>query len=258
MNFRFQETRTSWAWIGSSITDNGRDKVGLRMHGGHLILYSNSGNSFTGNVEVDDGVLSLQKENGAIAVKGNIFLRNHSQLHLDRSYQFSKTSNITMQDSKLAFSLHPFDREEHFHKMSVAGESGIDFWAFNAAGLAKRFLYLDDLVIDDVGQLTVSYWQDGLHRIFIRKDSEHIYGSLGRIVFEHDKTKKAGLRDYNKDYWEIGPGFPEPTTYGAIFASGALALVFWRRPANRQRTKEEGLWPRRRRRRGVLRRDTGR
>jgi len=229
MNFRFGEPSVPWAYIGSSITDNGRDKVGLRIHGGHLILISSSGNTFTGNVEVENSALSLDKENGAIAIQGDILLRNHSQLHLDKSYQFSKTSNITVDNSKLAFSGHPFDREEHFHRMYVEGKGEIDFWAFNVSDSAKRFLYLDDLIIDELGQLTVSYWQDGLHRIFIRKDSEHLYESLERIVFEHDKAAKAGLRDYNKDYWEIGPGFPEPATYGVIFAGGAVGLVFWRK-----------------------------
>jgi len=89
-----------------------------------------------------------------------------------------------------------------------------------------RLLYLDDLSVCDGSTLVVQAWQKGIHRLLVRKDSQHLYESLEQIMFEHDKGAKAGLRDYNKDYWEIGPGFPEPATYGAIFASGAVGLVF--------------------------------
>jgi len=233
IHLNFPKWGGNYAYIDSAITDNGNKKVGLRVNGGgHLIFISGRSNTFTGDVEVDDTILSLGKENGAIAVRGDIFLKNHAELHLDKSYQFSKTSNITMTDSKLAFSGHLGHREEHFKKMKIMGKSELDFHLFPEKEVFKRVFYLDDLMIDTDGQLNLIRWREGLHRLLVRKDSRHLYESLARIVFEHDKTKKAGLRDYNKDYWEIGPGFPEPATYGTILSAATLGLSFYRKRKN--------------------------
>jgi len=61
------------------------------------------------------------------------------------------------------------------------------------------------------------------------RPSAHLSESLERLVIEGYSAKKAGLRHYSSDYWEIGPGFPEPTTYGAIFGAVGLGLVSWRK-----------------------------
>jgi len=88
--------------------------------------------------------------------------------------------------------------------------------------------FLDDLQVEYRGVLRIADWIDGVTRLLVRKDSAHLSESLNRISFDHNKAKKAGLREYNKDYWEIGPEFPEPTPHGAILV-GIVGFVVRRR-----------------------------
>jgi len=79
---------------------------------------------------------------------------------------------------------------------------------------------LDDLLIEYGGILYVGDWADGVTKLLVRKDSAHLSEWLERISFDHDQRRRVGLREYNKDYWEIGPGFP----YGAILV-GLVGVV---------------------------------
>jgi len=77
--------------------------------------------------------------------------------------------------------------------------------------------------------LHIKYFHEGLAWLLVRKASEHLQDSLHRIKFDGRREPEASLKDYNADYWQVIPGFPEPATYGAIFTGGAIGLVFWRK-----------------------------
>jgi len=46
-----------------------------------------------------------------------------------------------------------------------------------------------------------------------------------RVKFE-GYAEWRGLLEFNKDYWQVIPGLPELITYGAIFGTASLGLVY--------------------------------
>jgi len=235
-------------YLYSVITDNGDQRVGLKISGsgvgapdtaidpvanrGYITFEGNKSNTFTGDVEVENANLfRLKRSGGATSIQGNIIARNGGTIALGRSHQIANTSIVTLDgrenESGFCFDMDSHEIEESFHQLVVQGTGVLCFFRRQYYST----LLLDDLLIEEGGLLKVLGWSDYMHidKILVRKDSEHLLDSLERIVFEHDKTAQAGLREYDKDYWEVGPGFPESATYGAIFASGAVGLVFWRK-----------------------------
>jgi len=226
--------------INSTITNNGGMKVGVRVNGrivagsiginsrhhrGFVFLRGNQSNTFTGDTEVMDGnVLILNKSNGATAIQGNIVVRRGGAVSLWQSNQIADTSTVTLDGrdgmAGFLFEMMAYEMTEKFHQLVVKSESRLLFHRKPN----KRTLFLDDLLIEERGALYVGDWADGVTKLLVRKDSEHLSESLKRIVFDHDKTREVGLREYDKDYWEIGPGFPEPATYGAILV-GIVGFV---------------------------------
>jgi len=220
-------------YINSVISDNGDNKVGLRIrgtkHSGWVatVLGGDKSNTFTGSVEVSGeyNVVSLNKEKGAIAIRGDIFINNHAKLTLWRDGQIARSSTVRLRDSTFQFSDERYEKvtkTESFKKLVIEGSSYLQF--SNEISLDKRFLYLDDLSIDYGGKLIVQGWKEGVHFLLVRKTSGSLEDALKKIAFEGYLPGRTHLEDYNKEYWMIS-GTPEPTTYGAIFAAAGLGVI---------------------------------
>jgi len=232
--------------ISSSITNNESRRVGLRIQGklssapdvsiwptsrnrAKVFLNGTVSNTFTGDVEVlDSHLLFLNKSNGATAVRGNIAVRKGAGLVLWQSNQIADSATVTLDGrqylSGFSFEAKNYTMTEKFHRLIVQGEGLLYF--YNRP--TSRTLFLDDLQVEYGGVLRIADWINGVTRLLVRKDSAHLSESLNRISFDHNRARKAGLREYDKDYWEIGPGFPEPASYGAILV-GVVGLVVRRR-----------------------------
>jgi len=223
-------------WISSVISDNGANKVGLRIrgteHSGYVsvVLDGDKSNTFTGPVEVSGRYnrITLNKTNGAIALRGNISINDHAGLSIGGSGQIERNSTVRLRDASFVFSDHPdesFIKEESFHKLVVEGKSVLQF---RGEVSGKRFLYLDDLSIDKGAKLLVRGWLEGTHFFLVRKTSRNLEAALKRIAFQGYDPNAIHLEDYSSEYWMIN-GAPEPATYGAGLMLGVLGLVRYRR-----------------------------
>jgi len=135
------------------------------------------------------------------------------------------------------FDMMSYEMTEKFHRLEVKGEGMVLF--HNRPNY--RHLFLDDLWVERGGVLHVGVWANGISFILVRKDSKNLQESLGRIKFDGYYETVAGVKDYNKDYYEIIPSWtvpklPEPTTYGAIVSAVALGFVALRRRKRKTRT----------------------
>jgi len=220
----------NWFFIYSAISDHDNHRVGVRLRSqstAHLGFEGNVSNTFTGDMEVDGfHLLSLNKVNGAIAIQKGLILRNKAQLHIGYTGQFGRQATVKLNNASFGFwGMSGDNRKEVFHQLVVTGESELNFHA--GGYYAKGVIYLDDLLVFDLSSLLIKGWiKNGEHLLLVRKDSKNLWKSLSRIKFEGSASWewKAGVEDYNSDYWQIIPGFPEPSTYGAIF--GGLGVLF--------------------------------
>jgi len=225
-------------YINSVISDNGNRRVGLRIrgirHNGWVatVLGGDKSNTFTGTTEVSGeyNVVSLNKTNGAIAIKGDIFINNHAKLTLWRDGQIASTSTVRLRDSTFQFANERYDgkviKKESFHKLVIEGESFLQFDP--GVLLDQRFLYLNNLSIANGGKLVVQGWREGLHWFLVRKTSANLEDALKKIAFEGYLPGRTHLEDYNRDYWAIS-GTPEPSVYGAVLGSVGVGLFAWRK-----------------------------
>jgi len=225
--------------INSVIANNGSRSIGLKISGSHefgwgsVVLGGDKSNTFTGNVEVSGkgNILTLNKTNGAIAIRGDIFIDNNAKLTLWKVGQIGKASTVRLRNAIFQFSdviedLAP-EKKEAFRTLRVEGDSVLLFRTRETT-VDKRSLYLDDLSILYGGCLVVKGWKEGMHRLLVKKTSRNLDDALKRIRFEGGNPNVIHLEDYNSEYWEIS-GAPEPNTYGAVLASGCFSFVFWRR-----------------------------
>jgi len=177
---------------------------------------------------MDGGVLLLNKNNGATAIQGNILVRRGGTVSIWQSNQIADTSTVTLDGRELmagfAFDMMSYALTEKFHQLVVRGEGKVLF--HNKPN--SRTLFLDDLLIEQGGVLYVGDWADGLTKLLVRKDSEHLRESLSRIRFEGYDPARISLVEYDANYWEVS-GLPEPATYGAVSAAGLCGLMAWRR-----------------------------
>jgi len=215
-----------------------------------VVLGGGISNTFTGNVEVSGSgkVLALNKENGAIAIKGDVFVNSGAEIALRRGDQISDRSSVKLRDSTLSFSDDRYDskliKRESFRELVIEGTSTLQFRS-SEKSLDQRFLYLNDLFVVDGGELIVQGWKEGIHWLLVQKTSANLKDALEKTRFEGQNWKQVGVRDYSREYWEIGVGdgfskLPEPTTYGAIFSAGGLGLVIWQK---RRRRVNECAFP---------------
>jgi len=93
-----------------------------------------------------------------------------------------------------------------------------------------------------MGLLEIHFHVPNWTFLLVRKDSVNLHDALNRIKFLNRLETKGSLREYDKDYWEIIPGFPEPSTYGAILSAIALGLVWLRTAKCRANVSVRGQW----------------
>jgi len=238
--------------INSSITNNGAIRVGLRVSDklvsgsvphymrGFVFLRGNISNTFTGVTEVIDGnLLHLNKSNGATAIQGDIVVKTGAYVLLWQSNQIADTSTVTLDGREemvgFLFDQMRYEMSEKFHKLVVIRQGLLAFHRKPN----KRTLFLDDILIEEGGILYIRDWVDEGTKLLVRKDSEHLQDALHRIKFEGLREPKASIKDYDANYWEVGPGFPEPASYGAILV-GVVGFVVRRRRRSRHKKAPVG------------------
>jgi len=240
--------------IYSVISNNGIGKVGVNISGAHadgswgLISFTGKeSNLFTGDLTISGhNNLSLHKDNGALAVLGNVNIIDGAMVSILKDNQISETSRVSLvghrgQSSILSFSNDLKENiSQKLHSLQVTGEGVLSFErpddSFESHG--QRHLYLDDLEIKEGSNLFVKEWAEGRDHLLVRRDSEHLLESLKRMQFEGYDPNAIHLVDYDKDYWEIN-AMPEPATYGAGLALGALGIIRYRRFQKRRCVKQE-------------------
>jgi len=197
---------------------------------GFVWINGNQSNTFTGTLFVNDAnCVTLNKTNGATAVRGNIVASNGGVVGLERSNQIADTSMVTLdgrvRSAGLNYENIGYAITEKFHQLVVRGKGSVGFWGWPSS----RALYLDDLMIEYGSVLHIKHFHEGYTLLLVRKDSEHLQDALHRIKFDGRKEPKASIKDYDASYWQVIPGFPEPAAYGAVLASAACALALCRR-----------------------------
>jgi len=239
-NFR-NSTRLGRSYlIDSEIKDGYGHKVGLRISGGtpgrgsHLDFTGSRPNSFTGDIYISGYAGLGLARNNTVTVIGNIFLSENGYLNISGSHQINDRSSITLNGSfgrpLIAFSsYYSINTVEKIHSLIVEGGGTIEFYAYGWKGHGARHFYLDDIEITFGSELLIKSWALGRDHILVRKDSTHLSDALSRIKFAGRREPQASLKDYDNDYWQIIPGFPEPATYGAILSAATLGLAFYRR-----------------------------
>jgi len=254
-----------WPWhntyIDTVITDNSLRSVGLRVSGkipgsppsmdtgldnrGLVWLVGGSSNTFTGMTYVSDcnGIM-LAKTGGTQAIRGDIYVSNGGGIRLEYSSQISDSSTVTLdgRGNKASFVFNNnvnYGLQECFHKLVVLGTGVLSYWA----PPSSRKLFLDDLFIESHGLLEIHFYVPNWTFFLVRKDSVHLDDALHRVKFLNRSEPKGSLREYDKDYWEVIPGFPEPGTYGAILSAVALGLVWLRMTRCRANVSFRSQWP---------------
>jgi len=222
--------------IFSAVVDSGC-KMGLRLSGSHLggayVYFSGTiSNTFTGDVYISGrgNVLVLEKDDGAISVRGDISVSNEGVIIIKRSNQTLPSSILKINSSHLEFGNIDLDLSNRFLKLVVEGGSILNFCHYDEARTykSKRYLYLDDIDISQDGSLIVKEWSEGRDFLLVRKGSNGLDDALKKLEFEGYDRNNIHLVDYNKDYWEISAA-PEPAIFGAIFGLAGLAVVVVRR-----------------------------
>jgi len=230
--------------IESAIIDNGHRAVGLRVSGsrpgeGVVFLTGSQSNMFTGNVEVSgrDNYLALGKTNGAVAVRGDISVKDRAILNFTNSNQTLKTSAVFVSNASLSlYSGVAANTSNSLKKLTIDGKGVIAFDHLSVFKF-KKYLYLDDLLVNQGGSLTVTGWLDSQDFLLVRKDSKGLADALRKMEFKGYDRNRIHLVDFNKEYWEISAA-PEPSTYGAILGGLGLAVVATR---PRQRKKDSDI-----------------
>ncbi|WP_156469225.1 PEP-CTERM sorting domain-containing protein, partial [Cephaloticoccus primus] len=163
---------------------------------------------------------------------------NKGVLRIDSEYRVSQRDDIVISGGgEIEFYDGEFSLMKEVNRITVR-----DFGTISISNERTSKIYLNDLVIADGGLLKVTLWVRNYDHLLVRKGSQGLADALGKIHFDNEGP--AGVREYNKDYWEIGAGHgfgqlpvPEPATYGAVFSLGVLGFVAWRRRGKRSLLK---------------------
>jgi len=238
--------------IYTKIVDSGH-KVGLRVsgkHGGRAYVYlqGSISNTFTGDVYIDGrfNALVLEKDDGAISVRGNIFVNDGAALIIKRPNQTLSSSVVKVKNSHLEFGNIEMELSNKFRQLIVEGDSMLNFMHADDRYkyYSKRFLYLDDMEIKGRGRLFIEEWQEGRDFLLVRKDSKGLVDALRKLEFKGYDRSNIHLVDFNKEYWEISAA-PEPATYGAVLGMLGLAVVVVRRRQRKRHSDTVLIAPRR-------------
>jgi len=209
-----------------------------------VFLRGYESNTFTGNVEVSGrrNHLVLEKLNGALAVRGDILVRDKAIVRFAQSSQLLTSSSITLKKNGELQTLAAFDITNTFHNLTIEDSGTIHFnHSEGNSHRSKYYIKVDDLIINQGGHLEVRGWQEGRDFLLIRKSSKTLDDALRKIGFAGYDRNNIHLEEYDAEYWSIS-AMPEPTTYGAIMGVGGLALVAWRK-RKRHRNEEQNESP---------------
>jgi len=228
-----------FAHINAVIQDHKNHKIGLFLTGPHPVggrgtvrLGGDKSNTFTGDVVVDGerNILSLQKINGATAIKGNAYIRNGGRLAIANSNQIADSATVVLSgNGKLTFTNEPLDVSEKIHVLRIIDGVGVFNFIHNSNPDTKKTLFLDDLIIAQNASLRISEWKAGRDHFLVRKNSRYLNEALKRISIDGWAKNQIYLKSYNKDYWSIEAA-PESATYGAIFSTlGMVSVLFYHR-----------------------------
>jgi len=215
----------------ASITNYYSNSVGVKLDGyrnWYLSFDGNVSNTFTGTMQVVRGsYLALAKRNGATAIQNRLVASSSSEVNVAYSGQFGRNAVVRLEDSMLSFWHHSYyNITESFSQLVISGRSTLFFHQNTWSG--SDYLFLDDLLIYEGSTLLIRDWDSSAH-LLVGKDSVNLQYALNRIKFQGRSEPRAGLRYYNSNYWEIIPGYPEPSTYGATSIALSLGIVGLRR-----------------------------
>jgi len=176
---------------------------------------------------------NLGGHRGALAIVGDIYLRNGEQFNVRRDDTVKPNSSIVLEgDTTIIRILGPANH--HFNSLTV--ESGSPMLGFSFS--INSIFIIDDLIIKNDSFLRMELFDPaGSGEAFlVKKTSRHLQDSLDRIRSYFDNTVRYGVRESNmyRDYWEIGTGkgfnaLPEPATYGGIWGAVSLGLALYGR-----------------------------
>jgi len=224
--------------IEAAIVDSVSGSVGLsiedvpqRKTKRAIALTTSSSNTFTGDATVaGNNILRLRKQNGAIAISGNLNIKDGAAVELYERNQINRNARVTLRSyavnpSEIVFKGNAVrNLSETIHQLVVEGTGKIDFGDdFNHG---SRYFYLDDLEIKAGSRLIIQNWQEGRDFLLVRKDSEHLHDSLNKVEFQGYGNGRK-LVDFNHEYYAIYT--PEPTTFGAGLALAGLGVLGLRR-----------------------------
>jgi len=231
--------------IYSYIVDNASHRIGLRIQGrwsntvkvSEVWLHNPNGNTYTGDTIVERGgsvVLCNLNANPSIQSR-NLFV-NNGKVFAYRSNQLRNDASVYLSNSG-EFNLGIDGANQKLRSLNVTDHSrgilGFGVSSAVAEGTAVggyRNLFLDDLNIEWGSELLIRNWIQGIHRLFVRRNSRHLWGALGRIHYEGKPLGWHGEAwSYDEDYYEILVKTPEPSMYGAVSGVLGLGLVVWRR-----------------------------
>jgi len=185
-----------------------------------------------------DHTLYLEKDNGKVSVLGDLYVSNGAWVNISHGGQLSNRSNVILSNSRILLGIDEAVEhisssiKESFNSLVVEGDGVLDFHFHVNDSIFNGFssIVLNDFWVKEGGLLKLENWDFGRgSQLLVRKDSAHLQESLNRIKFEEYPGYRAGLKEYDRNYWQIISPFPETSTYGAIFGAVGIGLVAWRR-----------------------------
>jgi len=210
-------------WLNMIIRDNNNIKTGINISRGGVQIGDDKSNTFTGDVNIKgDSALYIGKSNGAIAISGNMNVKDGAKVVSYRTGQIAKHVRVSLESSGTNASrlLLEYGVQESFRELNVDGKGIVEF-QYNSK------LILDELNVGLGDSLTVLNWKNGKNLFLVRKTSTHIKNSLSHIIFQ-GQSGRVHLEDYNKDYWGLTTA-PEPATTSAIVVGLGLGIAAHRR-----------------------------
>jgi len=237
LRFRYSGSEYASIELDLVISDS-KHSVGLRVEGhdrahSGLYLMGNQSNTFTGNVEVSGWKkhLVLRKDNGAIAVRSDILVKENAILRFEGSNQLLKTSKVKLKTHGVLQTLagQGGDITNTFLNITVEDNGVVHFNHGEGNSLnSKYYIKIDDLIINQSGHLEIHGWQESRDFLLVRKTSAALEDALTKMTFAGYDRNNIHLEEYDSEYWSIS-STPEPTTYGALLGAIGLGLWAWKR-----------------------------
>jgi len=228
--------------IRSPIINNGSSRVGLNITAAwnaqaEVEFEASSSNTFTGDTNVTGNAnINLIKRGGAIAISGNLNIRDGASVHIYDHEQIANHVRVSLTSrgkaSSLNFvgSIYPGARlNETIHELVVDGNGAIDFGSQDSNYThGQRYLYLDDLIVGNFSTLKILGWRDKRDYLLVKKSSWHLEDALKRMEFAGYKRYNIHKESFNWEYWAIS-ATPEPATYGALLTAVLVSLRLFRK-----------------------------